>query len=115
MIKIGNKQLDIIIAKTREEQIQGLSGLELLPQDTCLIFPFSVVPNDHLFNTTKMLFSIDIICIKNGKIIHMEKNVEKGKMFISLPGSNFIIEMNAGLCDEGKWVTGTPVYGLDKL
>jgi len=115
LIKIGNKQLDIIVARTPEEQAQGLSDLESLPMDKCLVFPFVYTLPKHLFNTTKMLFPIDIVCVRDKKIIHIEKNVEKGKIMIVLPSSNFIIEMNAGLCNENKWAAGMTVYGLDNL
>lgn len=115
MLKIGNIQLNTLKAITKEEQAQGLSGRESLSEDTCMVFPFVNFPTQHFFNTTMMLFPIDIICVKNNKIIHIEKNVAKGNMLIKLPGSNFVIEMNAGIADKNGWIAGMPVYGLDKL
>jgi len=115
VIKIGNTQLDTIIARTPEEQAQGLSDLESLPENKCLVFPFSTTLPKHLFNTTKMLFPIDIICIRDKKIIYIEKNVEKGKIMIVLPSSSFIIEINAGICDKNKWTVGMMVYGFDGI
>lgn len=114
-IVINNKQLNVKLARTPEEQMRGLSNLESLLEDEGLLFVYPKRPLQHYFNTLKMKFSIDILCINNYMIVDIRKNIEPGILFIVLKGANFVLEINGGLTEKNKWEIGTLVEGLDNI
>lgn len=66
-VKIGDKIFQVEIARTADEQAQGLSGRERLDTDRGLLFPF-VPPQQPSFWMREMRFSIDIVWIADGLI-----------------------------------------------
>lgn len=63
IITIGNKQYNIVEAKTQEERIKGLSEYEKLPEDEGMLFYMNDEKSQQIFNTKNMKFPIDIIFI----------------------------------------------------
>ncbi len=74
--KIGNANLKVQIADTVKTRMQGLSGRKRLASDEGMlfIFPFS---GKHGFWMKDMNFDLDIIWIKENKIIGVSENVKK--------------------------------------
>ena len=76
--KINNHEFKLQIAKTAREKEVGLSKYEKLSKDIGMLFPFEK-PDYYSFWMKQMKFSIDIIYIKDGKIVTIYKNVTPPK------------------------------------
>ncbi len=73
-LKINNQRWSIGIADTPQAKAYGLSGCVHIPERAGLLFPF--VPSSPVtFWMKDMVVPIDMIWIKQGKIIGIEKNV----------------------------------------
>lgn len=104
--KINNHEFKLRIAKTAEEKEIGLSKYENLSKDLGMLFPFEK-PDYYSFWMKQMKFPIDIIYIKNGRIVTIYKNVMPPKkptdeLLIYKPRepSNMVLEINAGLTSK---------------
>jgi len=103
-LKIGNKNITVEIADTSEARALGLSYRESLPPESGLLFIFekeSIYP----FWMKGMNFPIDIIWIKNEKVLEITNNVEPDKGL--MPGIytprepvEKVLEINAGKVKE---------------
>ena len=76
--KIGNAEINVQIADTIKTRADGLSGREQLADNEGMlfIFPYS---GKHGFWMKDMNFNLDIIWIKDDKIIAISENVQKPK------------------------------------
>ncbi len=113
--KINSYAFKLYIAKTAKEKEIGLSKYENLSKDLGMLFPFEK-PDYYSFWMKQMKFPIDIIYIRDGKIVTMYKSVEppkseNGSLLIYKPKepSNMVLEINAGLCDKYKFKEGDKV------
>ena len=104
--KINNHEFKLQIAKTAKEKEIGLSKYENLSKDLGMLFPFEK-PDYYSFWAKQMKFPIDIIYIKDGKIVTIYKNVTPPKkttdeLLIYKPTepSNMVLEINAGLSQK---------------
>jgi len=104
-VKISGSEINVEIAKTKEERSIGLSKRESLDQNSGMLFVFDGKSSPSFWmKDTKI--SLDIIWIKDGKITKIEKNVkpEIGKNDSELtiypaPGNtDYVLEVNAGYC-----------------
>ena len=104
-IKINNQIFQVELAKTPEEHFQGLSGRKNLAEDSGMLFVF---PDYKVrsFVMREMNFPLDIIWIRDDKIINCEKNVQifdKNKNISQVTSPepvNYVLEVNAGICEE---------------
>lgn len=98
-IKIGETVINVEVADTDEERVQGLSGREKLEEETGLLFVFEKEGNYGIW-MKDMKFAIDIVWLdQNKKIVHIEEKVLPDsfpKVFNSSLPSLFVLETNVG-------------------
>jgi uncharacterized membrane protein (UPF0127 family) len=73
-IQISGQKFNVEIANNPITRARGLSGRESLGENQGMLFIFDS-PGNHGFWMKDMKFAIDIIWIKNNKIIGFEENV----------------------------------------
>lgn len=66
--------VQVEVVSTPEEQNLGLGNRFALPEGMGMLFLYDSV-GEHVFWMKHMYFSIDIIWIKKGRIVHVEKKV----------------------------------------
>lgn len=71
---VGNVEIIVEIADTPQKQKQGLSGREPLLDKYGMLFPMRNAAQ-YSFWMKDMKFSLDIIWIKNGKIVDISENI----------------------------------------
>jgi uncharacterized membrane protein (UPF0127 family) len=76
VVKIGDKTIYVIMAKTPSEQSKGLAIKDSMNEDEGMFFVFDK-PQKYSFWMKDMKFPIDIIWADpTGKIVHIEKNLQ---------------------------------------
>ncbi len=110
---INNKKILVDIIKTEAEMARGLGGRKNLPENRGLLFAYDgyYVPK---FWMKDMLFSIDIIWIKDNMVTGFEKNVplsnqEFPPVYQPKDFVNYVLEVNAGLVDKNQIKIGDRV------
>lgn len=103
-VTINNIKIPILLADTPEKQTQGLSDRESLNPSTGMLFVFPKLMNLQ-FWMKNMHFPLDIVWIRNNKIIKIEKNLppegETPKNIYSSDSlANYVLELNAGFTDR---------------
>ncbi len=100
---INDQKIKVDIADESSEYIKGLSGREVLDKNRGMLFIFSDY-SQHSFWMKDMLFPIDIIWIKDNKIVKIDKNIpipnKKLEAYLSPEEVNYVLEVNAGYCDK---------------
>lgn len=109
-LKIGKNILNIEVADTNAERIQGLSGKQGLAENESMLFVFDTEGYYGIW-MKDMNFSIDIVWLdKNKKIIHIEKDVSPEtypKIFYALKNgqpilSLYVLETSAGFLAQNN-------------
>lgn len=117
-VSISNKEIDVELAKTKEERIKGLSGRSSLEENEGMLFVFEDETNASVFWMKDMLIPIDIIWINEGKIVRIDKNVaapakdtpdEDLKTYSAGKPVDFVLEVNAGFADSNSIKVGDNV------
>lgn len=117
-VKIGDKTIQIEIADTPEKRSQGLSGRKELLWDRGMLFVFDSLDKTPVFWMKDMLIPIDIIWIKDGVIVKIDKEVappapgtEDSKLPIYTPGQavDYVLEVRSGYSDASKISVGSMV------
>src|SRR3989344_9281189 len=113
--KINNYSFKLYIVKSSADKEVGLSKYKNLAKDMGMLFPFEK-PDYYSFWMKQMKFPIDIIYIKDGKIVTIYKNVSPPKkaaegLLIYKPKepSNMVLEINAGLSSKYNLKEGDKV------
>jgi uncharacterized membrane protein (UPF0127 family) len=103
-ISINGQYFSVFVAKNKEERKLGLSNWENLKYNQGMLFVFEE-PKMQFFWMKDMNFPLDIIWLKNNKVIFCEKNVavkdyagNVNRVYSPEP-ANQVLEINAGLCD----------------
>jgi len=103
---INNHTFKLEIAKTPKEKEIGLSAKKTLEKDFGLLFPFEK-PGYYSFWMKSMQFPIDIIFIKNNRIVTIHKDVKPPKglnenlsIYNSSEPADTVLEINAGLSEK---------------
>lgn len=111
-IAINNHIFNLEITKTEKEKEIGLAKYKNIPQNFGMLFTFEK-PGYHSFWMKNMRFPIDIIFIRNNKIVTIFKNVSPPKsnneqLLIYTPSqfSDTVLEINAGLSEKNKFKNG---------
>lgn len=110
-VTINGYNLQVAVADSREEQEIGLSETESLPQDQGMIFLFEK-PGFYFFWMNNMKLPIDIIYIKNDKIVTIQTNVQPVKesenpaIYTSTEPSDKVLEIQAGLSEKYNFKKG---------
>lgn len=101
-VTVNNKSYKVTIAQTEKEKEVGLSGKKSLPADEGLLFEFDSL-NYYTFWMKDMKFAIDIIFIKDNKVVTVFHEVPAPKSpNESLPlyrpeePANKVLELAAG-------------------
>jgi hypothetical protein len=109
-LKIGQITLNVEIADTEAERVQGLSGREKLGESEGLLFVFDR-EGYYSFWMKDMKFPIDMAWLdKNKRIIYIEKNVSPEtypKIFYAMKDnipipSLYVLETNANFFENSK-------------
>jgi len=105
-IQINGHVFNIEIADSDAERYQGLSGREDLAENAGMLFVF----DDYQIRTfvmRDMNFPLDIIWIKDNRVVGCEKDVPVLEVItqvitqvISPEAINYVLETNAGMCEE---------------
>ncbi len=112
LVVINNKTFNVEVVKTDEQRAKGLSVYDKLPLEKGMIFIFDT-KGYYAFWMKDMKFPIDIIYIKNNRIVDMYKNIAPPKsqneiLPIIKPRetSDMVLEINAGLSDKYNFKIG---------
>jgi hypothetical protein len=111
-IIINQKTFSVDVAKSDSEQEKGLSIYNKIPEDKGMIFVFSKA-DYYPFWMKDMKFAIDIIYIKDNKIVDIFQNVSppkspEEKLTIIKPKekSDKVLEINANLSSKYNFKKG---------
>lgn len=109
---INNHTFKLEVAKTQKEKGVGLSTKSTLEQNVGMLFPFDK-PGYYPFWMKNMKFPIDIIFIRNGRIVTIHKNIkpprnpnENPPIYNSKEPADIVLEINAGLSEKYKFKRG---------
>jgi uncharacterized membrane protein (UPF0127 family) len=119
-ILVRDIAVPVEVATTSEEQQRGLSGRAKLEHDSGMLFDFHNDTHQRIRNfwMIDMQFNIDIIWIRNGNIIGIEKNVPKPEAntppsqlprYPSPDVVDYVLEVNAGWSDEHNILVGDTI------
>lgn len=104
-ITIGEKEVVVEIADTKDEREQGFSGRESLDENEGLLMIFAE-PDFYSFHMKEMNFSIDMIWISEGKeVVDMVKEVSPDsypQVFRTKVAAKYALEVPGGFVDENK-------------
>lgn len=108
-IVIGSTTVRASVADSLPERIQGLSDTPFLPDNVVKLFVFGAYGEQSIW-MKNMNYSLDIIWMdKEGKIVHIEKEVSPDtypKSFNSSSPAWYVIEANAGFVKENEIAIG---------
>ena len=109
-VRVGKARWQVEIANNEWSRAKGLSGREFLALDTGLLFIFNW-PSRHTFWMRDMKFSLDMIWIRDGKVIDITKNASPLKLtdfkvYSPVEPANMVLEVNAGQADQYGIKTG---------
>jgi uncharacterized membrane protein (UPF0127 family) len=117
-VTISGKTVAVEVAKTSEEREKGLSDRSSLDKDAGMLFVFEENSGNPIFWMKDMLIPLDIIWIKNDKVVKIDKNVpapEKGtadsklKTYSTGTFVDYVLEVNAGFTESGSIKVGDSV------
>lgn len=113
-IKIKDKKIKAEVADNLELRLKGLSGRESLCSNCGMIFVFERA-DIYPFWMKEMNFSLDIIWIKDKKIIEIVESAPTpeaaGQIISYTPKTpaDLVIELNAGFCQKNNIKVGDEV------
>lgn len=115
-VTIGERAFRVEIADTMAARAGGLSGRQTLGGDEGMLFVFGY-PARHSFWMKGMMFPIDIIWIRGGKIIGFSENLlpQNETSFAGLETysppepADTVLEINAGLVSRYEFKAGDEV------
>lgn len=108
--KIGDKKINLILAKSDKDRMKGLSGRNNLAEDQGMLFIFEK-KGKYGFWMRDMKFPIDIIYIDDKTVVYLVESAPAGSQAPNLtvyaPDTdvNRVLELNAG---------GAKKYGIKK-
>lgn len=112
---INGQEFQLEVATTAKQKEVGLSEKNSLAENQGMIFPFDK-PDYYYFWMKNMKIPIDIIYVRDGKIVHVAKNQqppENGNQNPPLiaPGepADTVIEIKAGLAEKYNMKRGDEV------
>ena len=98
-VTIGKHAFSVGVARTKEEQDRGLVKTDTVCRECGMLFK-KKKKNVYRFWMKDMRFPIDILWIREGKIVHIEEEVDfKDQKRIYAPSepADSVLEINAGL------------------
>lgn len=109
--------LRVEIASTPEETMHGLSGHALLGADEGMLFLFDGA-NIRPFWMKDMLFGLDILWIRDGKVVEIAENMPAPSgskipaTYLPSETADMVLEINTGRSEELGIEIGTKIEGL---
>ena len=117
-IQIGERTLQLEIKRTPEEQAQGLSGRDALPEGQGMLFVFPSAGN-YGFWMKDMRFAIDIVWLEGDTIVGIERGVPAPITRDEPPATVYppkpvdrVLELTAGHADDFGLKEGMRLEGL---
>lgn len=114
-VTIGKQTFKTTIATSDKDKQIGLSNKTTLPQDGGMLFTFTK-PDYYAFWMKEMKFPIDIIFIKDSKIVTIFPNVpvpasadENPPIYKPEEPADTVLEINAGLSQKNNFQKGDAV------
>ncbi len=113
-IIIGNAQVLVEIANTKDKRTRGLGGREVLASNSGMLFVFPQ-EDKYRFWMKGLKFPLDIIWIKNNMVVDIIKGVappmqeqkdETLPIYIPRETVDMVLEVNSGFVDANKIKTG---------
>lgn len=110
-VTLNNVKVKAEIAQTETQRQRGLSGREKLEENSGMLFVFAQSDPIPTFWMKGMKFDLDIIWIKKGKIIQIDKNVQPpaadtadNQLIRYSPKTavDYVLEVNAGFSETNK-------------
>ena len=112
VLLVGLQRLRVEIADTPARTRQGLSGRARLAEGTGMYFPFEA-PARRSFWMKDMHFDIDILWIRDGRVVEISARVPHGpgRASVAAPAqlADAALEVRAGSAERWGWQPGTPV------
>lgn len=112
---INNHTFSLTVAKSSDEKQIGLSQRQSLAENQGMLFPFGT-PEYYAFWMKNMKFPIDIIYLRNNRIVTIYKNVQPPGSPTDAPAiykpdepADTVLEIKAGLSDKYKLKKGDTV------
>lgn len=97
-LEIGNKTILVEVVKTEKDRAEGLSGKEILIEDTGMLFIFEK-PDFYQFWMKDMNFPIDIVWLdQNYQVVDITKNLSPEtypETVSSRQPAQYVLEVNA--------------------
>jgi len=113
-VVIGDVKFDVRMAITPQAREQGLSGRTGLGEREGMFFVFDK-PDRYAFWMKDMLFAIDILYIRDGRIVDMALNMpppragETPAVHRPVESADRVLEVMAGTAQKLGWAKGTRV------
>lgn len=112
-VEIAGQAVEVEIADSRGEQAKGLGERDGLAWDTGMYFPYAR-PGFYAFWMKGMRFSIDIVFIREGRIVEIHPNVpfERGGNGPTIQARSLVdavLEVPAGYAQVRGWKPGDRV------
>lgn len=104
-LAIKDTKIKVDLADSPEEIVQGLSGREIMSEDSGMLFVFSKAQK-QTFWMKDMLFPLDFIWIFNNKIVQIDKNIPPPtitkfpKIIRSSIPIDRVLEVNSGFVEK---------------
>lgn len=122
IIKIGDTEIIVEVAKSNEERAKGLSNIESLDKNKGMLFVFDG-NSRPVFWMKDTKIALDIIWIEDNKIISIDENVQpepdtpdnKLKKYYAPSNVDYVLEVNAGFSKEKGIKVGQSLSGLEQL
>ncbi len=110
IVQIGDQKFFVELVRTPEKQAQGLGSRTKIRENEGMIFEFEKSAK-HPFWMKDMEFDLDILWIKEGKIVYIAKNVSHESLEIINPQitADKVLEINSGLSDKYNLKIGDSV------
>lgn len=112
---INSQTFNLLLAKTDKEKRIGLSEKKSLPENSGMLFVFEK-PDYYSFWMKEMQFSIDIIFIKENKIVTIYADLKPPKtqdeslpIYKSAEPADMVLEINSGLAQKYNLKKGDEV------
>ncbi|MBW2272729.1 MAG: DUF192 domain-containing protein [Deltaproteobacteria bacterium] len=117
-LRIRGQRVWLEIVRTRAEQSRGLGYRDSLAWDRGMLFPYDDRPDFHAFWMKGMRFDIDIVWIRDGRVIDIAHRVPHpapddptgtGSTVRPRELSDRVLEVPAGYAGAHGWQVGDPV------
>jgi uncharacterized membrane protein (UPF0127 family) len=117
-VTIKDKTVNVEVAKTPEERSKGLSKRNSMDANTGMLFVFTGDTKAPIFWMKDTLIPLDMIWIKNEKVVKIDKNVpvpaentvdSKLQTYSAGVPVDYVLEVNAGFSDTNSIKVGDSV------